>query len=74
MGLRREVLEEMEEQEFRTAGKNTVRKICSDTDEDIHGIGWVILHNKFIGDDEPNASERKSMKVQQRINKVKKGC
>lgn len=63
MGLRREVLEEMEELEFRTASKNNVRKICSDTDEDIHGIGWSILHNKFIGDDEPNASERERIKV-----------
>ena len=58
MGIRKEVLEELEElehqcmpvKETRNPDKSTP-KSDDDDDRDIHGIGWNIHYKKFIEGD-----------------------
>lgn len=73
MGLRREVLEEMEEREIKEASESIMNSTCDDFDRDIHGIGWNILHNKFIGDDGLKVSKKEGVKAQYKHHKLKKG-
>ena len=47
MGLRREILEELEENENR----EVVNTNEEDDDKDFHGIAWNILHKKFVEDE-----------------------
>lgn len=53
MGLKEEIREELEEKE-KYEGQ-AERENCYDSDNDLekefHGIGWNILHKKFIEDD-----------------------
>ena len=48
MGLREEIREELEEKE--KGGLTTVQPNNSD-DKELHGIGWNILHKKFVEED-----------------------
>lgn len=52
MGLREEIREELEEKEKE--GLTTVQTTNSENDsddKDFHGIGWNILHKKFVEED-----------------------
>ena len=52
MGLKEEIREELEEKE--KTGLTTVEANNPDNDSDdkeFHGIGWNILHKKFVEDD-----------------------
>ena len=52
MGLRREVMEELEEEEKKNQSKNddTLKKYIEDNDLEMHGLGHIMQHRKFIGD------------------------
>lgn len=52
MGLKEEIREELEEQEKLAAKKSIpVAPADSTTDNEFHGIGWNMLHKKFVEGD-----------------------
>ena len=51
MGLRREILEEIEEKENANKPTSTEPTPADDSDRDIHGIGWNIFYDKFVKKD-----------------------
>lgn len=55
MGLRKEVFDELEEQENQvkvpTNPDKAPKKSDSDDDRDTHGIGWNIHYKKFVEGD-----------------------
>lgn len=73
MGLRREIQEEVEEQEFRESERRIVEKYHTDPDADMRGIGASILHSKFVGEYEPTPEQKRMMELELENNRLKHG-
>ena len=64
MGLKNEILEEMEEEAFREGERQIIAKYYTDSDADMRGIGASILHDKFVGEYEPSSEQKRMMELE----------
>lgn len=74
MGLRSEIREELESEEFKKSEQAIIDRYYNNLkpDYEIHGIIWAHLHDTFM-DDELSPRDRKMMDLELKLNRLRHG-
>ena len=73
MGLKREILEELEEQEFLEGERSIIEKYYTDPDDDMRGFASSSIHKSLFGEYEPSPDQKMMMELELKNHRLKHG-